>query len=90
VPQDRNWLAQLNFKPDCGLCDRARAVLRPFEQTGRLRVEPVDISSSPELFRRYCFSIPVLALATGEQLSWPFNRADVERLLTSLSADARR
>ena len=45
-------------RPDCHLCDDARAVLRrvgePFEE--------VDIESDDELFKRYLERIPVVAV----------------------------
>ena len=45
-------------RPDCHLCDDARAVLvrvgEPFDE--------VDIESSDELFKRYLERIPVVAI----------------------------
>lgn len=73
--------ARLYRKERCGLCLEALSVLRPFEQAGRLIVVPVDITGDAELFRRYSLSIPVLELASGQQLAWPFDQAELRRAL---------
>ena len=67
--------ARLFVKQPCGLCEEAIALLRPFERHGRLALELVDITADPELFRRYCFSIPVLEIEGGAVLEWPFDRS---------------
>jgi hypothetical protein len=41
----------------------------------------VDITSDPQLFRRYCFSIPVLEIEGGAELEWPFDRSALSRAL---------
>ena len=73
--------ARLFVKHPCGLCAEALAVLRPFEQRGRLALELVDITSDPELFRRYCLSIPVLEIEGGAVLEWPFDQPALDRAL---------
>jgi hypothetical protein len=73
--------ARLYVKEPCGLCEQARAVLKPYERDGRLQVTTVDIEAEAELFRRYCFSVPVLEIESGAELPWPFGKAEVERLL---------
>jgi hypothetical protein len=73
--------ARLYLKENCGLCDRALELLEPFQRDGRIVVERVDITSEPTLFRRYCFTIPVLELETGATLEWPFGETDVRRAL---------
>lgn len=73
--------ARLYVGPRCGLCREALRILAPFERRGRLAVETVNIELDPELFRRYCLSIPVLELEGGRLLDWPFDRADVDGAL---------
>jgi hypothetical protein len=73
--------ARLFLKADCGLCEEAIALLRPFERRGHLALELVDIAANPELFRRYCFAIPVLAIEGGPTLEWPFDRAALRKVL---------
>ena len=50
-------------RPECHLCDDARAVLDRLA----LAYEDVDIEQDDELFKRYLERIPVLAL-DGEEL----------------------
>lgn len=74
-------LVRLYRKADCGLCERALAVLAPLTRTGRVRLEQVDIGRDPELLRRYALAIPVLEIDGGPVLEWPFERQDIERAL---------
>ena len=73
--------ARLFLRQSCGLCEEALAVVRPFAQRGRLALELVDIAADPDLFRRYCFSIPVLEIEDGPVLEWPFDGAALRRAL---------
>ena len=73
--------ARLFRRAECGLCDEALALLRPHIRSGRLVLEEVDIESDPGLLRRYFLAIPVLAIADGPTLSWPFDRHDLRRAL---------
>jgi hypothetical protein len=70
-------------RPDCGLCEELvheLAALLPPEMTSQVRV--IDISSDPELERRYGLRIPVL-LADGEFVC--AYRLDHERLAPYLN-----
>ena len=76
--------ARLYVKPDCGLCERAATLLRPFDGK-QLSVNQMNIEDDPEIFRQFFLSIPVLELEGGAQLAWPFSQADVKRLLRTSS-----
>jgi hypothetical protein len=81
-PGARSPRAARLFRRDrCGLCDEALALLAPHIQSGRLLIEQVDIQGDPALFRRYCLTIPVLAIDGGTTLNWPFDARDVWRAL---------
>jgi glutaredoxin len=54
-------------RPDCHLCDEARAALRRIQATTPFVLSEVDIETDDELFRRYLERIPVIAL-DGEEL----------------------
>ena len=54
-------------KPDCHLCDDARAALRQIQATRPFVFREVDIETDDELFKRYLERIPVVAL-DGEEL----------------------
>lgn len=56
---------QLQFytKPDCPLCDEAKAVLQNIgAQASFLTVEEIDITKDLKLFTKYKYRIPVLEL----------------------------
>jgi hypothetical protein len=53
-------------RPDCHLCDEARALVLPMvREAGDVELEEVDISSDDELFARLLERIPVLELDGG-------------------------
>jgi hypothetical protein len=54
-------------RPDCHLCDEARAVLIRIRASRPFRLEEIDIERDDELFKRYLERIPVIAL-DGEEL----------------------
>ena len=54
-------------RPDCHLCDEARAALERVRATHPFRLVDVDIEADDELFKRYLERIPVVVL-DGEEL----------------------
>jgi glutaredoxin len=54
-------------RPDCHLCDEARAVLRRIQAAQPFVLREVDIETDDALFRRYLERIPVIAL-DGDEL----------------------
>jgi glutaredoxin len=54
-------------RPDCHLCDEARAVLRQIRATTPFVLREVNIETDDDLLRRYLERIPVIAL-DGEEL----------------------
>ena len=73
--------ARLFVKDECGLCEQARELLRPFERSGAVEVQLVDIAADEDVFKRYCFSIPVLEVDGRPTLAWPFGREELRRAL---------
>jgi glutaredoxin len=72
----------LYARPDCHLCDEARAGLESLRSDGLdFELEEVDIDSDDELLKRYLERIPVVVL-DGETLSelW----LDTDRLRAKL------
>ena len=68
-------------RPDCHLCDEARAALERVRATHPFSLAEVDIEADDELFKRYLERIPVVAL-DGEELFEFF--VDEERLRGTL------
>ena len=65
----------------CHLCERAQQLLASMPELRSVTVDVVDIADDEFLLARYGESIPVLAVASGAQLGWPFNADDILRLL---------
>jgi glutaredoxin len=55
-------------RPECHLCDEARAALGALRETSGFELNEVDIESDPELLRRYLERIPVVTV-DGEIVS---------------------
>ena len=53
-------------RPDCHLCDEARAALERVRATHPFMLAEVDIEADDELFKRYLERIPVVAV-DGEE-----------------------
>ena len=59
---------RLYARPDCHLCDGARAGLESLRADGlEFELDEIDIDSDDELFKRYLERIPVVVL-DGEEL----------------------
>jgi len=50
----------LYSRPDCSLCDEMEAVLLKVRRDIPFQLEKIDISTDPELNRRFSLEIPVL------------------------------
>ncbi|HEV8361763.1 MAG TPA: glutaredoxin family protein [Candidatus Thermoplasmatota archaeon] len=57
----------LYTRPDCALCDEARALLDELRRDAPFDVWEVDITGQPELEQRYGTSVPV-GVARGSEL----------------------
>jgi glutaredoxin len=74
----------LYARPDCHLCDQARAGLEKLRAEGlSFELEEVDIDSDDDLLKRYLERIPVVEL-DGEIISELFFDADA--LISGLSS----
>lgn len=62
----------------CHLCEVAEAML---DACGA-DYDKVDISASDALFERYGLRIPVLRLADGRELNWPFSQEQLAQFLS--------
>jgi len=80
-------LVRLYARPDCHLCDEARAQLESLRAEGlAFELEEVDIDSDDELHRRFLERIPVVEL-DGEIVSELWLDADgIRARLATLSA----
>lgn len=66
----------------CHLCEQAKSLLWPLLSERGCQLEEVDIADSEALMAAYGTSIPVVENPlSGERLYWPFDGAQLERLL---------
>ena len=70
-------------KPGCHLCDEARAVVAAVRAKQPFDLEEVDVSTDPELHRRYGERIPVLALDGDELFEFHVEADELARRLQS-------
>ena len=75
-------------KTDCHLCEQAEAMLVRIAADLRVAYRKVDIQSSPELFERFRYRIPVIEVAGGETLEWPTTPERIRRAIRG-AASAR-
>jgi hypothetical protein len=81
--QSSDHVVTLIGKPDCHLCDDARAVVTQLQAELGFAVEELDINEDKELFRKYWEQIPV-TLIDGQQHD--FWKVDPTRLRRALGA----
>ncbi len=67
-------------RPDCHLCDDARAVLRGMD----VAFTEIDIESDDELLKRYLERIPVVVLDGEELYDFFVDAADLRSRLRSM------
>lgn len=68
-------------KPGCHLCEDALELLGRLARRFPMSVDEVDITSDPQLFRRYDIRIPVMVIEGGEELDAPLTEEIVIRAL---------
>jgi hypothetical protein len=73
-------------KRDCHLCDEAEERLARLSRQRGLIYRKVDIQSSPELFARFRYRIPVVEVDGGATLDWPITE---EQVWTAVRAATR-
>ncbi|NKI34254.1 glutaredoxin family protein [Wenzhouxiangella sp. XN79A] len=67
-------------RENCGLCDKARALLDVGGLADRVRM--VDIDADLDLIQRYGDQVPVILNEdTGEKITWPFTASQIRDLV---------
>jgi hypothetical protein len=78
----------LYSRPGCHLCDEMKATIVEAAASIPLTLEQVDISSDPELERRYGLEIPVLLIDGRKVAKFRVGRADLLRMLRARQPEA--
>lgn len=68
-------------KPDCHLCDVAKAVVERVRRRVPFEFRVVDISADASLLERYQFEIPVVFVNGRKAFKGRVNEAELERKL---------
>ena len=74
-------LVTLYGRPDCHLCDEARALLLRVREEAEFHLEERDIEADDALFRRYLERIPVVAIDGEEAFELFVDEAELRRRL---------
>ncbi len=70
-------------KPGCCLCDEAREAVASVRASNPFELEEVDVSTDPELHRRYGERIPVVVVDGEELLEGHVHAGELARRLQS-------
>ena len=68
-------------KPDCHLCEEAKAAILAAGSGDRFTLEEVNIESDPELHRRYRYDIPVITIDDVEAFRHRVNSEEFRRAI---------
>ncbi len=67
----------------CHLCEQALEILNQFSQTHPIQYSVIEIADDEILLTRYGTKIPVVKnAATHQEIVWPFNAQDLNRIIT--------
>ena len=71
----------LYSRRDCCLCEEMKAVIRRVASHVALRLEEIDVDSSPELQERYGHEVPVLFIDERKAFKYRVTRKELEKRL---------
>ena len=72
-------------RPECHLCEEARAAVAAARSRREFELEEIDVSLDPRLARRYGERIPVVAIDGEDVLELRFGAEEVVRQLDRVS-----
>lgn len=68
-------------KPGCHLCEQAEELLEQIATECPMDLEMIDITEDMDIFDRYRYEIPVIAVEGGGTASGRITEADLRRVL---------
>ena len=74
-------VVRLYTKPGCHLCELAEELLDEISQECPLAIEQIDIMTDVDLFERYRYEIPVVAVEGGGSVGGRISMEDLRRVL---------
>ena len=72
---------RLYTKPGCHLCEQAEELLEVISRECPLAIEQIDIMTDVDLFERYRYEIPVVAVEGGGSIGGRISLEDLRRNL---------
>ena len=72
---------EIYSKPDCSLCDDAKAVLEQVRRRIPFELKEINIESDPALFEKYRYDIPVVYVDGHKAFKHRLTAADLEKRL---------
>lgn len=72
---------RLYGRPGCHLCEQAEELLDEIARECPLDLEQIDITTDMDLFERYRYEIPVVAVESGGTVAGRISRQDLRRIL---------
>ena len=72
---------RLYMKPGCHLCEQVEDLLEVLADECPMHVEQVDITTDIDIFDRYRYEIPVVAVEGGGTASGRISESDLRRIL---------
>ncbi|RMF56577.1 MAG: glutaredoxin family protein [Calditrichaeota bacterium] len=72
-------------KPDCHLCDDAKAVLLEVGREFNLEIREIDITRDPELFEQYKHAIPVVFIDGRKAFKYRVDKEQLRKRLRRLN-----
>jgi hypothetical protein len=79
-------IVRIYSKPNCCLCEQAKAVLERVRERLPFELLEEDIRGSPELFERYRYDIPVVTIDGRQAFKLRLDEAEVEACLRGVMA----
>jgi glutaredoxin len=74
-------IVRLYTKPGCHLCEQAEELLDEISHECPLAIEQIDIMTDVDLFERYRYEIPVVAVEGGGSVFGRVTLDDLRRIL---------
>lgn len=80
---------EIYSRPDCGLCEEAKHVLKEVQQTIEFTLVEVNIEDDPQLLSRYRYDIPVVFIDGHKAFKHRVDRSGLLERLTRGTAVAQ-
>jgi glutaredoxin len=81
-------LLRIYSKPDCHLCEEAKAILLPVAREFHISVEEINIENDLQLYEQYRYEIPVVYLGDVKLFKFRVDETQLRRAIRARLASA--